>query len=219
MLYSKDLELGLQVHAHLKANGVETPFTPKKSDYSKIESLFSQILEESGLDLTDDSLRDTPKRLAKLYSTEEFFAGLDYSNFPKSTVVQNKMKFDEMVLERNIKVTSLCEHHALPIIGSAFIAYVPKDWVMGLSKLNRVVEFFCRRPQIQERLTMQIYYTLSYLLDTPNVAVIIQADHMCVKTRGVEDSCSDTITSFLGGDFRLPATRMEFIELSKGFRK
>lgn len=216
MTYSKDMAMGLVVHEHLKLMGVETPATMGALyNKDKIQDLFALIMKEIGLDLSDDSLAETPRRLAKLY-TSEYCNGLDYANFPTATVVENKMGFDEMVLERNVQVRSLCEHHFLPIVGGAFVAYIPEKKVLGLSKINRVVDFFCRRPQIQERLTMQIYYALECLLETENIAVIIQAEHLCVKTRGVEDPCSDTVTSKLGGKFKEGSMRAEFIALAKG---
>lgn len=215
MSYSKDTATGLAVQERLMLMGVETPFIPTKIDKPKLQSLFADIMTTVGLDLSDDSLAETPRRLAKLYSNE-FFAGLDYDNFPTATVVANKMGFDEIILERNVQVRSLCEHHFLPIVGGAFVAYLPEEKVLGLSKINRIVDFFCRRPQIQERLTLQIYHALSYLLETDNVAVIIEAEHMCVKLRGVEDACSDTITSKLGGKFKDGPMRAEFIALAKG---
>lgn len=217
MKYSVDPELGKKVHEHLKQLGIENPFTPRTPDLSKVEDLFAQIYVELGIDLTDDSMSGTPRRLAKMYSFQELYRGLDYSQFPKMMVVENHMKFDEMVIERNIKVSSLCEHHSLPISGRAFVAYIPASKVLGLSKLNRVVDFFCRRPQVQERLTMQIYSTLSFLLGTENIAVLIQADHLCVKHRGAEDSSSDTCTSKLGGAFHQGPSRQEFLELCRGF--
>lgn len=217
MTYSKDKTVGLEIHEHLKAQGVETPFAQTTIDVPHLEILFKEVMKTVGLDLSNDSLAETPRRLAKLYSSE-FFAGLDYGNFPTATVVENKMKFDEMVLERNVKVNSLCEHHFLPVVGFAYVAYLPEKKVLGLSKINRIVDFFCRRPQIQERLTLQIYYALSYLLETPNVAVIIEAEHSCVKLRGVEDACSDTVTSKLGGTFRQGELRAEFIALAKGLK-
>lgn len=212
-----DVSLGVEIRKHLVGVGVETPMT---EGYSQPDDLKSTIalhtqgtLTALGLDLTDDSLAETPTRVSKML-VDELFWGLDYNNFPKATVVQNKMQYDEMVLERNITVQSMCEHHLLPILGTAHVAYIPGDRVLGLSKLNRIVDFFCRRPQIQERLTAQVYHTLSYLLGTKNVAVCITAEHMCVKMRGVQDACSDTVTSKLGGDFRENAnTRAEFFNL------
>jgi GTP cyclohydrolase IA len=217
MSYSKDSEVGYKIRQHLVSKKVETPFSNKVPSQHKLEELMTEFMNQFGLDLTDDSLMETPKRVAKLY-INEYFKGLDYTQFPKATVVENKMKVDEMIVERNIIVNSLCEHHLLPIVGSAFVAYIPNDKVLGLSKLNRIVDFFSRRPQIQERLTLQIYYALSYLLDTENVAVMIQAEHMCVRTRGVSDPCSDTITSKLGGSFKDGTVRAEFLTLSQGFK-
>lgn len=215
MKYEADTALGIKVHAHLKSLNIETPFKPTVPNAKVIADHFAAIMQEMGLDLTDDSLQDTPKRFAKMYATEIFY-GLDYDNFPKATVVENKMHYNEMVLERNITVHSTCEHHTSSIIGKAFVAYIPNQKVLGLSKLNRIVDFFSRRPQIQERLTAQIHATLKFILETENVAVVIQAEHMCVKLRGVQDACSDTVTSQLSGDFLKPAVRAEFFSLAKG---
>jgi GTP cyclohydrolase IA len=217
MTYSTDNELGQRVYEHLKLIGVETPFKQKTVNTSALKHYFECLMMELGLDLEDDSLKETPRRLAKLYDAE-YFAGLNYDNFPEATVVSNKFNYNEMLIERNVKVNSLCEHHFLPILGGAFVAYIPEKKVLGLSKINRIVDFFCRRPQIQERLTAQIYHALSLILETENVAVIIEAEHMCVRTRGVEDACSDTITSKLGGAFIKPEVRAEFIALCKGLR-
>ena len=166
-----------------------------------------------GLDLKDDSLIDTPKRVAKMY-VNEIFWGLDYEAFPKCTAVENKMEYESMVIERNINVQSNCEHHFVVIDGVGTVAYIPNKKVLGLSKLNRVVEYFAKRPQIQERLTEQVYYALQYILDTDNIAVVIDAQHYCVKSRGVEDVGSSTITSKLGGGFKDdPALRHEFMNM------
>jgi GTP cyclohydrolase I len=216
-----DNDLGEKVHQHLVGLGLETPMVQANSfdqfrpnaKQEQIEAHVFEILTALGLDLKDDSLCDTPKRVAKMFLNELFY-GLDYANFPKATVVENKMRYDEMVLERRIAVKSTCEHHVLPILGFAHVAYVPKNKVLGLSKLNRIVDFFARRPQIQERLTAQVTATLQFLLDTDDVAVCIDAEHMCVKTRGVEDACSDTVTSKLGGEFKTnPSMRQEFFSL------
>ena len=211
-----DPELGLKVHQHLIDMGVETPFT-ESEDYSdkrvkKIEKHFGEIMKILGLDMEDDSLRDSPRRVAKMF-VNELFCGLDLSTFPKCTTVENKMGYDEMVLERDINVTSCCEHHFVTINGVAHVAYIPKNKVLGLSKMNRIVDYFARRPQIQERLTEQIYHALSYILETENVAVVIDADHFCVKARGVMDPHSSTVTSKLGGGFRDSALRQEFMSL------
>jgi GTP cyclohydrolase I len=152
-------------------------------------------------------------RVAKMY-LEELFWGLNPNNFPKCTVVENKMGYDEMVIEKGVSVMSTCEHHFQTIVGTAAVAYIPNQKVLGLSKIPRIVEYFSRRPQIQERLTEQIYFALSYILDTEDVAVVIDAEHFCVKARGVQDHGSTTITSKLGGGFRNdPALRSEFMNL------
>jgi GTP cyclohydrolase I len=223
MSYNKtktDPELGQKVHEHLVKMGVETPTKPtifdRKDKIEVIEAHFSQIMRTLGLDLEDDSLCDTPKRVAKMY-VNEIFWGLDYEAFPKCTAVDNKMKYNEMVCERNINVQSNCEHHFVVIDGLATVAYVPNQKVLGLSKINRIVEYFSKRPQIQERLTEQIFHTLQYILDTEDVAVMIDAQHYCVKSRGVEDTGSSTVTSKLGGGFKTdPAARAEFYQLARG---
>ena len=199
--------------------GVETPVIDnglsRAEKIEKIESHFDDIVTTLGLDLQDDSLMETPKRVAKMY-VNEIFWGLDYDAFPKATVVENKMNYNEMVVERNISVQSNCEHHFVVIDGLATVAYVPKEKVLGLSKINRIVEYFSKRPQIQERLTEQIYHALSFILETENVAVMIDAQHYCVKSRGVEDTGSSTITSRLGGNFKAhPEVRAEFLALLK----
>jgi GTP cyclohydrolase I len=220
MSYNKtktDPDLGRQVHEHLVKMGVETPTIPslidRKEKIDIIEKNFKDIMETLGLDLSDDSLIETPKRVAKMY-VNEIFWGLDYEAFPKCTTVDNKMKYDEMVVERNVNVQSNCEHHFVVIDGLATVAYIPKQKVLGLSKINRIVEYFSKRPQIQERLTEQVYYALQYILDTDNIAVVIDAQHYCVKSRGVEDTGSSTITSKLGGCFKTdPAARAEFMNI------
>ena len=212
-----DPSLGQKVHEHLISVGVETPVIDnglsRKEKIEKIEKHFDEIVTILGLDLKDDSLIDTPKRVAKMY-VNEIFWGLDYDAFPKATVVENKMDYNEMIVERNISVQSNCEHHFVVIDGLATVAYVPDKNVLGLSKINRIVEYFCKRPQIQERLTEQIYHALSYILETDNVAIMIDAQHYCVKSRGVEDTGSSTITSRLGGNFKnYPEVRAEFLSL------
>jgi len=222
MSYDKtktDPVLGQKVHEYLVSVGVETPVIDnglsRKEKIEKIEGSFDQIVSTLGLDLKDDSLIDTPKRVAKMY-VNEIFWGLDYAAFPKVTVVDNKMKYNEMVVEKGISVQSYCEHHLVNIDGLATVAYVPNNKVLGLSKMNRVVEYFSRRPQIQERLTEQIYHALSFILETENVALTIDAKHFCVKSRGVEDTECSTITSRLGGNFKAhPEVRAEFLALLK----
>ena len=221
MSYNKiktDPSLGKKVHEYLVSVGVETPVTDnglsKAEKMEKIEDNFNQILDTLGLDRRDDSLIDTPKRIAKMYINEIFW-GLDYEAFPKATVVENKMKYNEMVIVKNISVQSNCEHHFVVIDGLASVAYVPKEKVLGLSKINRIVEYFAKRPQIQERLTEQVYHALSFILETDDVAVMIDAQHYCVKSRGVEDTGSSTITSRLGGGFKSDhKARAEFLALA-----
>ena len=220
MSYNKtktDPVLGQAVHEHLVKCGVETPTVPndidRKDKIEKIESHFTEIMKTIGLDLSDDSLIDTPKRVAKMY-VNEIFWGLDYEAFPKCTTVDNKMKYDEMVIERNVNIQSNCEHHFVVIDGVATVGYIPKQKVLGLSKINRIVEYFSKRPQIQERLTEQIYHALQFILDTDNIGVVIEAQHYCVKSRGVEDVGSSTVTSKLGGCFKTePSVRAEFMNI------
>jgi len=222
MSYNKtktDPELGRQVHEHLVKMGVETPTVPnnydRKEKIDHIEAHFTHIMRILGLDLSDDSLIETPKRVAKMY-VNEIFWGLDYEAFPKCTTVDNKMHYNEMVVERNVSVQSNCEHHFVVIDGLATVAYVPKQKVLGLSKINRIVEYFSKRPQIQERLTEQIFHTLQFILETEDVAVMIDAQHYCVKSRGVEDTGSSTVTSRLGGGFKNdPAVRNEFYQIAR----
>jgi len=222
MSYNKtktDPELGRQIHEHLVKMGVETPTVENNLDRKEkievIEAHFQGIMRALGLDLKDDSLMDTPKRVAKMY-VNEIFWGLDYDAFPKCTTVANKMKYDEMVVERNVNVQSNCEHHFVIIDGLATVAYVPKAKVLGLSKINRIVEYFAKRPQIQERLTEQVFHALCYILETEDVAVMIDAQHYCVKSRGVEDTGSSTVTTKLGGGFKTdPAARAEFLSIAR----
>lgn len=214
-----DPELGKQVHEHLVKMGVETPTLPNGADRKeKIETIerhFTSIMEVMGLDLSDDSLIETPKRVAKMF-VNEIYWGLDFEAFPKCTTVENKMHYDEMVVERDVNVQSNCEHHFVVIDGLATVGYIPNKKVLGLSKINRIVEYFSKRPQIQERLTEQIYHALQYILETDNIGVIIHAQHYCVKSRGVEDTGSSTVTSKLGGAFKNdPITKSEFLRYIK----
>ena len=224
MSYNKtkcDPELGQKVHEYLVKVGVETPTwdtrganLDRKIKIEIITEQFQKIMTTLGLDLSDDSLMDTPKRVAKMY-VNEIFWGLDHEAFPKCTTVNNKMQYNEMVVERNVNVQSNCEHHFVVIDGLATVAYVPKQKVLGLSKINRIVEYFSKRPQIQERLTEQIFHTLQYILDTEDVAVMIDAQHYCVKSRGVGDTGSSTVTCRLGGGFKSdPSARQEFLNIA-----
>ncbi len=209
-----DRKLGEEVNKMLLELGIETP--THKTDFTfaerqkHIETSFEVIMRMLNLDLTDDSLADTPRRIANMFLLE-IFEGLNYYNFPKCTRVENKMKYDEMVTIKDISVMSTCEHHFVTIDGLAKVSYIPKDYVIGLSKINRIVRFFSKRPQIQERLTEQIYHTLCYILKTEDVAVKIDAVHYCVKSRGIEDSSSSTTTTRLGGEFLKPEVRSEFL--------
>lgn len=216
-------KLGQDIHKYLAKLDVETPLLTTAglidlNDSTMIELItkdFEHIMETLGLNLADDSLQDTPKRVAKMY-VDEIFYGLRTKNFPKITVVENKFNYDEMLVEKGINVMSVCEHHFVGIVGQATIGYIPNGNVVGLSKLNRIVDYFARRPQVQERLTAQIYHTLCYILETKNVAVVIDADHYCVKSRGIEDVGSSTITSKLGGSFKNDvSTRSEFLALAR----
>ena len=204
-----------QVRQALLQRGLETPLLPHQYErdekYQRIKNAFTDIAKTLGLDLSDDSLCETPHRIAKMY-VDEIFAGLDYFNFPKITVIDNKMGVEEMVKVSDISLTSTCEHHFVTIDGFARVAYIPKDKIIGLSKINRIVMFFARRPQVQERLTQQVLVALQTLLQTEDVAISIDATHYCVKARGVMDSSSSTQTTALGGIFKdSHKTRAEFL--------
>jgi GTP cyclohydrolase I len=203
------------VRDSLIERGLETPMVETglsaEQKYKHISGLMTQVIETLGLDLSDDSLAETPHRIAKMY-VHEIFSGLDYRHFPKLSLIENKMGADEMVKIRDIDLTSTCEHHFVTIDGFAKVAYIPKDTIIGLSKINRIVRFFGQRPQVQERLTRQILVALQVLLDTEDVAVSIDATHYCVKSRGVMDSNSQTSTTALGGCFKENFhTRAEFL--------
>ena len=208
-------EDAILVRNTLIQHGLETPMIDTglnpEQKYQRIKELMSDVVSTLGLDLSDDSLAETPHRIAKMY-VHEIFSGLDYSEFPKLSVIDNKMGANEMVKVRDIDLTSTCEHHFVTIDGVAKVAYIPKDKIIGLSKINRVVRFFGRRPQVQERLTRQILVALQALLKTDDVAVSIDATHYCVKSRGVQDSNSQTSTTALGGCFKENIhTRAEFL--------
>ena len=210
--YSEEADL---VRIALLEQGLETPLLPHQYErdekYRRIKQSFTDITRTLGLDLSDDSLSETPHRIAKMY-VDEIFGGLDYFNFPKITVIDNKMGVDEMVRVSDISLTSTCEHHFVTIDGTARVAYIPAQKIIGLSKINRLVRFFAQRPQVQERLTRQVLVALQTLLDTDNVAVSIDAIHYCVKSRGVMDDNSRTQTTALGGSFKSdPKTRAEFL--------
>lgn len=179
-----------------------------------IENKFKDIMEILGLDLSDESLKNTPKRVAKMYVTEAF-SGLNPENKPNPTLFSNKFNFSEMLVERDITIYSYCEHHFVPIIGKAHIAYFPNENVIGLSKLNRIAQYYAKRPQVQERLTIQIANELKETLQTDDVAVVIDADHLCVASRGVNDVNSSTVTSSYSGKFNNNDIRKEFLSYIK----
>ncbi|NVJ61391.1 MAG: GTP cyclohydrolase I FolE [Gammaproteobacteria bacterium] len=205
----------MRVRDALIKHGLETPLIAnplnREEKYQTIRTSMTDIMVALGLDLKDDSLTETPHRIAKMY-VDEIFSGLDYENFPKITVIDNKMNVEEMVKVKDISVTSTCEHHFVTIDGTARVAYIPNQKIIGLSKINRLVRFFAQRPQVQERLTQQVLIALQTLLDTDNVAVTIDATHYCVKARGVMDTTSSTETTALGGIFKSNSkTRAEFL--------
>ena len=201
--------------------GLETPMKPNAFEHSDEEKkeiialLFAQIMDVMGLDLNDDSLRGTPQRVAKMY-IDEIFSGLDPKNKPKVALFENKYQYNQMLVEKNITFYSNCEHHFVPIIGKAHVAYISSGKVIGLSKLNRIVQYFAKRPQVQERLTNQIGVELQQLLDTEDVAVIIDAKHLCVSSRGIKDDTSSTVTSFYGGAFNDPVKITELQQYING---
>lgn len=189
----------------------------EKSDLEKITSIkkdVENILLTLGMDLTDDSLKGTPNRVAKMF-VQEIFGGLHPDRKPKASTFENKYKYGEMLVEKNITLYSTCEHHLLPIVGKAHIGYISNGTVVGLSKMNRVVDYFAKRPQVQERLTMQIVRELQHILGTEDVACVIDAKHLCVNSRGIRDIDSSTVTSEFGGKFKEPQTRREFLDYIK----
>jgi len=175
-----------------------------------IQKRFEEIMNILGLDLTDDSLKGTPHRVAKMY-VKEIFKGLNPKNAPRVALFDNKYQYDQMLIEKDITLFSNCEHHFVPIVGRAHVAYISSGKVIGLSKINRIVEYFAKRPQVQERLTVQIANYLSEMLETENVAVVIDAKHLCVSSRGVEDTASSTITATYLGRFKEGDTKNEFL--------
>ena len=197
--------------------------TPMKEDafelsndekIKRIQLDVEHIMETLGLDLTDDSLSGTPKRVAKMF-VNELFSGLDPKNKPKASTFENKYKYGEMLVEKNITLYSTCEHHLLPIVGRAHVAYISNGTVVGLSKMNRIVEYYANRPQVQERLTIQIVRELQDVLNTEDVACVIDAKHLCVNSRGIKDIESSTVTSEFGGQFKNKDVRREFLDYIK----
>jgi GTP cyclohydrolase IA len=198
------------------ATSAETPMREdafEMSDKKKIERIsyhFKEIMETLGLDLSDDSLKGTPHRVAKMY-VEEIFRGLNPAHKPKIALFENKYKYNQMLVEKNITLFSNCEHHFVPIIGKAHVAYISSGKVIGLSKLNRIVQYFAQRPQVQERLTMQIANEIKKVLGTEDVAVVIDASHLCVSSRGIKDVSASTITAEYSGKFLEESTKNEFL--------
>ena len=217
MKYNKfleDLEIIDQDH---KNYSIETPLRvdafeiSDEEKISKIEENVKEILYTLGMDMTDDSLKGTPKRVAKAY-VKELFGGLNPKNLPTSSTFENKYKYGEMLVEKNITVFSTCEHHLLPIYGKAHVAYFAKDEVVGLSKMNRIVDYYSRRPQVQERLNIQIVKALQKILKTQDVACIIDAKHMCVNSRGIRHIDCSTVTGDFGGKFKDKLIKREFLD-------
>jgi GTP cyclohydrolase I len=200
-----------------KASSVETPLRADAFDTTDEEKIaaiaphFKAIMEILGMDLRDNSLKGTPLRVAKMY-VKELFQGLNPANMPSMTLFENKFQYNEMLVEKNINFYTNCEHHFVPFFGKAHVAYISSGKVIGLSKLNRLVEYFSKRPQVQERLTMQIGKALQTVLQTQDVAVMMDAKHLCVSSRGVKDDSSNTITSFFGGKFQEEKRKMEFLK-------
>ena len=215
MIHTNDLqdEIG---NNHI-ATSAENPVRKdafELTDEEKIDSIkvdVEKILQTLGMDLTDDSIQGTPKRVAKMF-VQELFGGLNPDKKPKDSTFENNYKYGEMLVEKNITVYSNCEHHLLPIIGRAHIAYISNGRVIGLSKMNRIVDYFAKRPQVQERLTMQIVQELQKALNTEDVACVIDAKHLCVNSRGIRDIESSTVTSEFGGKFKEVATKREFLD-------
>ncbi len=206
-----DEHIGSSSNTPLRADAFEL------SDIEKIDLIqkdVNSIMQTLGLDLTDDSLKGTPMRVAKMF-VKEIFGGLHPDRKPKASTFQNKYKYGEMLVEKNITLYSTCEHHLLPIVGKANIAYISNGSVVGLSKMNRIVDYYAKRPQVQERLTMQIVKELQEVLNTDDVACVIDAKHLCVNSRGIRDIDSSTVTSEFGGAFKKPETRREFLDYIK----
>ena len=206
-----DDHMGSSALTPLRADAFDISDEEKRN---RIEASVRDILETLGMDLDDDSIKGTPRRVAKAY-VNEIFSGLNPANKPKLSTFDNNYKYGEMLVEKNITVYSTCEHHLLPIVGRAHVAYISKGNVIGLSKMNRIVDYYARRPQVQERLTMQVVQALQEALGTDDVACVIDAKHLCVNSRGVRDIVSSTVTSEFGGKFKEQATKSEFLDYIK----
>ncbi|MDC1216520.1 GTP cyclohydrolase I FolE [Flavobacteriaceae bacterium] len=208
-----------QEEDHFSKNA-ETPLRENAFEISNVEKIsiiqkhVDAILNTLGMDLSDDSLKGTPLRVAKMF-VNEIFGGLDPKNKPKASTFDNSYKYGEMLVEKNITLYSTCEHHLLPIVGKAHVAYISNGTVVGLSKMNRIVDYYSKRPQVQERLTLQIVQELQKVLNTPNVACVIDAKHLCVNSRGIRDIASSTVTSEFGGIFKKENKKREFLDYLK----
>ena len=215
-----ELQVSEENHLDHQSSSQETPLRADAfdiSDADKINSItqdVEHIMNTLGLDLTDDSLKGTPKRVAKMF-VNEIFGGLHPDKKPKASTFENKYKYNEMLVEKNISLYSTCEHHLLPIVGKAHIAYISNGTVVGLSKMNRIVDYYAKRPQVQERLTIQIVKELQKVLNTQDVACIIDAKHLCVNSRGIRDVDCSTVTSEFGGAFKNVNTKREFLDYIK----
>ena len=215
-----DKEIDSMGDDHIGSDSEETPLKEGAFDISDTDkvSLIQQkvyeILDILGMDLTDDSLRGTPPRVAKMF-VNEIFSGINPKNKPKMSTFENKYNYGEMLVEKNVTLYSTCEHHLLPIVGLAHVAYISNGTVVGLSKINRIVKYFAERPQVQERLTIQIVRELQKVLKTDNVACIIDAKHLCVNSRGIKDINSSTVTSEFGGKFKDDNFKREFLDYIK----
>lgn len=203
-----DDHVGSSAKTPLRADAFEISDEEKRS---RIEASVRDILDTLGMDLEDDSIKGTPRRVAKAY-VDEIFGGLNPANKPKLSTFDNNYKYGEMLVEKNITVYSTCEHHLLPIIGRAHVAYISNGNVIGLSKMNRIVDYYAKRPQVQERLTMQVVQALQEAMGTENVACVIDAKHLCVNSRGVKDIASSTVTAEFGGKFKEAAVKKEFMD-------
>ncbi|SDW78264.1 GTP cyclohydrolase I [Lutibacter oricola] len=206
-----DNHIGTSAKTPLRADAFDISDEEKRN---RIEKSVRDILDTLGMDLEDDSIKGTPRRVAKAF-VNELFGGLSPANMPKLSTFDNNYKYGEMLVEKNIVVYSTCEHHLLPIIGRAHVAYISKGQVIGLSKMNRIVDYFAKRPQVQERLTMQVVQALQEAMGTEDVACVIDAKHLCVNSRGVKDIDSSTVTSEFGGKFKDPQTKREFLDYIK----
>lgn len=221
MILNPDYKLFIEQGDNHYSTSIHTPLRPdafEKTDEEKIENIqkyFALIMEELGLDLSDDSLKGTPYRVAKMY-VQEIFSGLNPANKPKISVFENKYNYNKMLVEKDISFASSCEHHFLPIVGKAHIGYISNGKVIGLSKLNRIVDYYARRPQVQERMTVQIYNELKEILDTEDIIVVMEGVHMCVSTRGINDKTSKTTTLEYGGKFLNQGIRNDFFQIVNG---